>query len=153
MMIRFHRLFALGLATLSLIACGSPAPPPSSRAPDPEAPRDRLGHIVERYWDESASLSPWYSWGAAEFRYAQAPADAISPQALADALAIERRYLDNLHDVSRGGLDAESKLTYDIFRRERELTIESFTYPAELTPVNPYDALPQQFALMASGAE
>ncbi len=147
------RLCGLGLATLSLMACGPPGPSPSPRAPAPEAPRDRLGHTVERYWDESASLRPWYSWGGSEVRYAQAPADVISPQALADALALERRYLKDLQDVSRGGLDADSKLTYDMFRAERQLAIESFTYPAELLPVNPYDATPQQFALMALAAE
>ena len=30
------------------------------------------------------------------------------------------------------GLDAESQLTYDIFKRERDLAVESFTYPSEL---------------------
>jgi uncharacterized protein (DUF885 family) len=151
-MIRFYRWVCLGVAASSLLACGAPAAPPAAPAADSEAPRERLGHIVEKYWDETASLSPWYSWGGAESRYAQAPPDAISPQALADALAIERRYLDRLHDVSRGALDADAKLTYDIFRRERELTIEGFTYPAELLPVNAYDSVPQRFALLAAAA-
>ena len=151
MMIRFYQFLPLGLACC-MLACSAPAPPPASRTANPEAPRDRVGHIVERYWDESASLSPWYSWGDAEARYEQPPVDVISPQALADALAIERRFLDNLHDVSRGALDPDSRLTYDIFRRERELSIESFTYPIELMPVNPFDSVPQRFALMAAAA-
>jgi uncharacterized protein (DUF885 family) len=153
MMIRFSHLVLLGTATLGLIACGKPSLPPSSRAADPAASRELLSHIAERYWDDNAALSPWYSWGGTESRFGEAPADAISPQAMADALDIERRYLADVLEVSRAPLDDESKLTYDIFRRERELAIESFTYPSELMPVNPYDGVPQEFALMASAAE
>ena len=36
-------------------------------------------------------------------------------------------------------LDADRSLTYDIFKRQRELAIEGFTYPSELLPVNPFD--------------
>jgi len=150
-MIRYYPTALFGIAALSLIACG--APPPPSRAAEPAPPRELLNHIVERYWDEEAALNPWYSWGGAEARFGEAPAEAISPQSLADFLAIERRYLNDVLAVSRLSLDSGSKLTYDMFRRERELTIESFTYPTELMPVNPYDGTPQRFALLASAAE
>ena len=153
MMIRFSHLALLGLTTLGLLACGKPAPPSSSRAADPVAPRELLSRIVEQYWDENAAHSPWYAWGGAESRFGEAPAGAISPQSMADALEAERRYLASLLGISRTALDDESKLTYDLFRRERELAIESFTYPSELMPVNPYAGVPQEFALMASAAE
>lgn len=141
------------LAMWSLCGCGAPQPPPAAAPPRTDAPREPLPHLVERYWDENAVARPWYSWGAAEARYGEAPADTLSPQALADSLALERRYLDDLMGVARAPLDADAKLTYDIFRHERELTIEGFTFPAELLPVNAYDSMPQRFALMAAAAE
>jgi uncharacterized protein (DUF885 family) len=153
MMIRFYRPMMFSLAFISLVGCGRPAPAPSARVEQSVAPRESLSHLVEAYWDESATSSPWYSWGGAELRRAEAPADSVSAQSLADSLAVERRYLAAVLLVPRAPLDADARLTYDIFWRERELAIESFTYPAELMPVNAYDSVPQRFALMATAAE
>ncbi|HWJ34956.1 MAG TPA: DUF885 domain-containing protein [Steroidobacteraceae bacterium] len=151
-MIRFFHWVLPGLATLCLCACGGPPPPPP-RAADAGAQGGRLARIVERYWDENAALTPWYSWGGADMERGEPPAENIATQLLADSLALERRYLSEILSVPQAGLDAESKLTYDLFRRQRALAIEGFTYPYELLPVNPYDGMPQRFALMASAAE
>jgi uncharacterized protein (DUF885 family) len=92
-----------------------------------------LSRIVERYWDEHVATGT-----------------PLTPQFMADSLALERRSLDDARAVPRARLDADSQLTYDIFKRQRELDIEGFTYPAELMPINPFDALPQQFAREAA---
>ena len=153
MMSRFYRQAWLSLATLTLLACARSAPPPAARAEDAVAPREQLSRLVEAYWNQTATSSPWYSWGGAESRYGEAPADRLSAQELADALATERRYLAQVLLVPRAPLDPDSRMSYDIFWRERALAIESFTYPAELMPVNAYEGVPQRFALMASAAE
>jgi len=119
---------------LGLVACGpapSPARPPS--AVGSAAPHDSLSRIVDRYWDERASF-----------------ANPLSPQYLADSLAVERRFLAEILALPRERLDTESRLTYDIFRRQRELNIEGYTYPAELLPVNPFSGMPQQLARLAA---
>jgi len=92
-----------------------------------------LSRIVERYWDEHAT-----------------PGDSLSAQYLADALALERRFLAEMLAVPRGSLDAESQLTYDIFKRQREQSIEGLTYPVELLPVDPIDGPWLQFAQAAA---
>jgi uncharacterized protein (DUF885 family) len=153
-MIRFRHFSPAAACVIALIlcACNGPAPAPAGGAP-PAVPRERLSHLVERYWDENAAANPWYSWEGAEWRYAVAAGDAIAPQALADSLAMDRRYLADVHDLSRDSLDPDAQLTYDLFRRERELAIEGLTYPMELMPVNPYDSVPQRFAIAAAAAE
>lgn len=138
---------------LTLTSCGVPASPPAAKGPDPAAPADRLGRVVERYWDENAALFPWYSWGGGAMQFGDAPGENISPQSLADSLDRERRYFAEVSAIPRSALNADAKVTYDIFRRERALAIESFTYPFELLPINPADGMTQQFALMASAAE
>jgi uncharacterized protein (DUF885 family) len=135
----FSPLGWCGLALLALAACGArPAPSaapaaPSAPAPKPAASNEQLGRIVERYWDEHLAKD-----------------NAISPQFLADSLSIERRYLAEVGNLPRDGLDAASRLTYDIFKRQRELIIEGFTFPSELLPINPFGGMPQQFAAQAS---
>jgi uncharacterized protein (DUF885 family) len=123
----------LGLALLGLAACGAPPKPAPPEAAAPAVPRERLNRLVDRYWDERTSRG-----------------DPISAQRLADSLAAERRYMAEVLAVPRAGLDADSGLTYDIFKRQRELDIEGFTYPAELMPVNPFEGPWLQLALSAA---
>jgi uncharacterized protein (DUF885 family) len=123
-----------GFALLALAGCGAAPGPASAPATKPAPPNDQLGRLVERYWDELSATD-----------------DTISPQLLADSLSIERRYLAEVLDVPRDGLDADSRLTYDIFRRQREVTIQGFTFPRELLPINPFEGMPQQFAAQAAG--
>jgi uncharacterized protein (DUF885 family) len=141
-MARFSNIVGVLTAILALAACGAPSvpsappvPPPASPAANATAPRDQLSHLVERYQDEHL-----------ESKYA------IAPQWLADSLSIERRYLHELTGISRDGLDAQSKLTYDIFKRRRELQVEGFTYPAELLPLGSLHRLLQQIEIVAGDA-
>jgi uncharacterized protein (DUF885 family) len=152
-MIRFSRLVVFGVALLTLGACGARPPSQPVQAVDSGAQSEHLGQIVERYWAENAALMPWYSWGSADMEFSDTPAENIAPQSLADSLALERRSLAEVSAVPRPTLDPESKLTYDIFRQERAEAIDGFTYPLELLPINPYDGMPQRFAVMASAAE
>jgi uncharacterized protein (DUF885 family) len=134
-MTRFSRTVSLGLALMALAACGAPPAPTPSPAVNAAVPRERLSRIVDRYWDEHVSGNP------------------LSPQFMADSLALQRRYLAEVLTVPSATLDADSRLTYDIFRRQRELDIEGLTYPAELLPVDPFDSLPLQFARAAADTE
>jgi len=125
-----------GLVLLALAGCGAAPGPAAAPAPEPQQvpPNVRLRLLVERYWDEHLAAD-----------------NAISPQWLADSLNIERRYLAEVLNVPRDGLDAAARLTYDIFRRQREHSIEGFTFPGELLPIDPFGGTPQQFAARAVG--
>jgi uncharacterized protein (DUF885 family) len=121
------------LALLALAGCGKA--PPSAPAPTAAvaAPREMLARIVEQYWDERLPLE-----------------NAIAPQYLADSLDVERRYLAATEAVHPDALDAQARLTYEIFRRQRQLLIEGFAFPAELMPLNPFGGKPLQFAALAA---
>ena len=124
---------ACGIAFFALAGCGAPSPPAPAPAAKAPPPADQLIRIVERYWDERLPTE-----------------DVIAPQSLADSLNIERRYLAELLGVSRAALDAPARLTYDIFRRRREISIEGFTFPEELLPINPFGGMTQQVAAQAA---
>jgi uncharacterized protein (DUF885 family) len=134
-MTRFSHGVLLGLAVFALIGCGRAPQPAQPKATKAAAPPEQLSRIVELYWAERIDTE-----------------DAISPQLLADSLNIERHYLIEVLGVSRDGLDAESQLSYDIFRRQRELAIEGFTFPTELLPINPFRGMPLKLAVAAADA-
>jgi uncharacterized protein (DUF885 family) len=131
-MTRFLHVAALGIVILAASACGAP-PPPASLSPHAGAPRELLKSVFERYWDERIPVE-----------------DVISPQSLADSLDIEKRFLAELNAISRDALDADGRLSYDIFRRQRETAIEGFTYPGELLPVNPFSGMLSRFPAAAA---
>jgi uncharacterized protein (DUF885 family) len=138
-----------GLAASTLLACSQgSAPPPAARVRAVPA-AEQLTRLADKYWDESQRLNPHSR--SALVRFEPAAGYDISPQFLADSLDLERRYRDALLAVPRGELDAESQLTYDIFKRERDVAIEAFTYPSELMPVNPFRSVPLEFARAGAG--
>ena len=132
-MTRFSHAVSLGFALFGLAACGGGRAPATPAAAGSAAPHENLARIAERYWDERA-----------------APGSPLTPQFMADSLAAERRFLAEILAVPRAGLDPDARLTYDIFKRQREVEIQGFTYPAELMPVNPFDGMPWQFARAAA---
>lgn len=101
--------------------CGRGEQASTERVAQPPPAREQLNRVVERYWDAHVALEP-----------------ALSAQALADALGLERRFLAELEELPRERLDEAGKLTYDIFKWQRELRIEGFTYPQELMPIDPF---------------
>ncbi|HEY3850870.1 MAG TPA: DUF885 family protein [Steroidobacteraceae bacterium] len=146
--------FLLGglAAALYLTACGSaPPPPPPQPAASARAPPDQLKLLVDQYWDEDRRLNPRPMPQGAAVRFDSGGGLDISAQFLADSLALERRYLDAVGALPRERLPADAQLTYDLFKRERELAVESFTYPAELLPVNPFRSVPLEFAQTGTG--
>src|SRR5580692_5502329 len=130
---RFSHAVWFGLALFGLAACGGGRAPAASPAAESAAPHENLARIVDRYWDQRAI-----------------PGSPLTPQFMADSLAVERRYLAEVLAVPRAGLDSDAGLTYDIFKRQREVEIQGFTYPDELMPVNPFDGRPWQFARAAA---
>ncbi len=150
-MIRFLHSVPIGFAIMALLGCGS-APPPPIHPPIAPAPHEQLARLVEQYWAEYLRLNPQRLPEGAARRFDGADGYDISAQFLADSLALERGYLGAVLDLPRLRLDADWRLTYDVFRRERELAVESFTYPSELLPVNPFRSMPQLFAQTGAGA-
>jgi len=122
-----------GIAFAGLAACNAPPSPAPAGAVNLAPPHETLNRIVDRYSDECVP-----------------PGNPLSPQFLADSLAIERRFLAETIAVPRTRLDADARLNYDIFRKQREMAIEGLTYPAELLPLSPFDGMPQQMARAAA---
>ena len=107
--------------------------------------------LVEQYWDDYRLLNPRPMPQGAAVRFDSGSGLDISAQFLADSLSLERRYLADVSALPRERLTAAAQLTYDLFKRDRELAVESFTYPAELSPVNPYRSVPLEFARTGTG--
>jgi uncharacterized protein (DUF885 family) len=145
---------ALAALALALTACsgngsssdaGATAPAATAQSAD-----QQLNTLVEEYWDKYLELNPLQATLNGDYRFNNRLENDISPAYIADSRALESEYLKKLGDIKSDQLSAQSRITYDIFRRDRTENIEGFTYQSELLPVSQFFNRMSLFAQLSS---
>jgi uncharacterized protein (DUF885 family) len=143
-------LIALGLVTLGLAGCGGRGDPAAE--PPKGIASESFERLAERYWQAYLEQNPLRASATGEHRFDARLGDPLSLRSLAAALSLERRFLAELGGLTPPSAGSAARESYDLFKRQRELAIEGYTYPDELFPVNPFEGMVQEFALMGAGA-
>jgi uncharacterized protein (DUF885 family) len=117
-----------------------------------EPAEQRLTELVEQYWEEFLVLNPLTATFVGDNRYNDRLANSIGPQYLAASLALDRKYLEQVQGIDPASLSGQARLTYDIFKLDRELAIEGARFPAELLPINQSFSLPSLFAQLGAAS-
>lgn len=112
---------------------------------------ERLGAVVEQYWDELEELNPVLATFNGNNKYNDRFAISISPDHIAKSLALEKKYLAQIGSVDAGRLQGQDRLTHAIFKRVRETSIEGFEFPGHLLPISQFGGTPQFLAQMGAG--
>jgi uncharacterized protein (DUF885 family) len=133
----------LALATFLLTACS--ANPPLS-------PDAQLNALVEEYFDQELELNPMGATAIGDSRFDDRLDDSTSPGFREKILAIERAYLDRARRIDAVHLSPASRLTFDIFVDERELSLRGANFPEHLMPFNQMDGLPSQLVVYGSAS-
>jgi hypothetical protein len=109
-------------------------------------PSSDIGMLISSSIRRSATAS-------GDHRHDDRLENSLSPQYLADSLALERRALAELLDAARAARDtARARLTYELFKRERELAIEGYTcIPRSCFRSIRSRVMAQDFAVMGFG--
>jgi uncharacterized protein (DUF885 family) len=140
------------LLLVALAACArDEAPAGASQAASAQGAEQRLSQLVEEYWQKYLYLNPISATVIGDNRYNDRLEITVSPQYMADSLALEREYQKKLAEVDPAALTGQARLTYDIFKLDRALAIEGFRFPAELIPINQSFSMPSLFAQMGAG--
>ena len=146
---------------LALAACDF-APEPAARAEEQpsalaaplraaNADAARLYRVVETYFDQYLALNPIYATALGDHRFDDRFGDYASMSWMADSLGIEQESLEKLQAVDPRRLAEADLVTYEAFKRQRELNIGGFRYPSELLAINQLDSWPNTFAQLGSG--
>ena len=112
---------------------------------------EQLNAMVDRYFEESLKLDPVGATFIGDNRYNDRYANSISPTYVADALQRERRYLRELERIDPDALTGTDRITYDVFRFDRETAIAGARFPAELMPIDQFNNPVSTFAVLGSG--
>jgi uncharacterized protein (DUF885 family) len=133
------KLAVLALAAAGLAGCGSDGTNAVATSAAPTAAvataDQQLNALVEQYWDKYLELNPLVATLNGDYRFNGRMENDISPAYLADSRALENEYLKKLGEIKVDQLSAQSRLTYDVFARDRSVTMEGFTYQSELLPI------------------
>ena len=124
----------------------------SEQAALAQAAEQRLTELVEAYWEEFLTLNPLNATFIGDNRYNDRLENSIGPQFLADSLALDKKYLEQLGGIDPAALSGQARLTYDIFKLDREQAIEGTRFPGELLPINQSFSLPSLFAQMGAAS-
>lgn len=111
----------------------------------------KLYGVVETYFNDYLALNPIFASGLGDHRFDDRFGDYASASWMADSLGIEQESLEALGHVDRTQLRGEDLVTYDAFKRQRELAIGGYRYPTELLALDQFDNLALDFAELASG--
>jgi uncharacterized protein (DUF885 family) len=151
------RLPALAAVALSLLACGNEAEPPAVAEPVVEeaASIDAtavLHALFDEHFERSLQMNPLQATFIGDNRFNDRLANWGSPEYREKAEAMDREFLERLLEIDRDELEYQDRLSYDIFRLDREESLEGYQYPGHLQPINQFRNVMNFFVQLGSGA-
>jgi uncharacterized protein (DUF885 family) len=153
------RTLALPLAlALALSACG-PSEPPASTATtapvvkaDPAAVAAELTKLYGEFWEASLELNPIQATFVGDPRYNDRLPNFLSAESRKQSHDFDQQWLDKVSAIDPSILDGQARLSYDIFVRDRKLSLEGERFPGWMQPVNQFGNFSQFFAQLGSGS-
>lgn len=144
-------LIAAMLAALVLVAaCGESTEPVASAAPELDA-TETLHALFDEYFERDLELNPLSATFIGDYRYNDRMANSNSPEYRAESEAMDEEFLSRLLAVDREQLDYQDQLSYDIFKINRELSLEGNQFPFHLQPINQFYSTTNFFVQLGSG--
>lgn len=141
------------VATLCLAACGDPSLEEAKQNMDePElSPSGQLSELFVDYFESHLKLNPSSATSIGDDRYDDRWALTMS-QEYRDAVdALNQQSLDRLFEIDREALSYQEQFSYDIFRIQREQSLEGRQFPSHLQPINQFYLMTNSFVQYGSG--
>jgi uncharacterized protein (DUF885 family) len=113
---------------------------------------ERVNALVDRYFEEQLKLQPVGATYLGDKRYNDKYTNSISPKFVADFERRERRYLKDIERIDPSGLKGTDRITYDVFKYDRESALAGVPFPGELLPIDQFNNPVATFAVLGSGS-
>jgi uncharacterized protein (DUF885 family) len=145
------RPLALALA-LTLAAASAPAlAADTPAAASQTAKTARLNALYEQYWEELLKLNPLQATFQGDNRYNDQLPNTLSAQYRQQMHDFNTRWLQSVKAVGSDGLAGQELLSYQIFVRDREKSLEAEQFPTWQQPVNQFYNFAATVAQLGSG--
>lgn len=138
-------------AVLLVAACGGKEDPVAVEEPSVDASA-QLHALFDEHFERNLELNPLSATFIGDDRYNDRLANTNGPEYRAASEAMDIEFLERLLEIDREQLDYQDQLSYDIFRINRELSLEGNLYPFHLQPINQFWSVTNFFVQLGSGA-
>lgn len=140
----FFKSTIIFVLLLIIVSCN-----PADKTPDKE--NAKLNGLFAGYFEDRLKLFPLEATAIGDSRYNNLlPVD--FSESYRDTLKLfYTRYLNAIKAYDRDKLNANDRISYDIFKREMEISLYNFDFPDNYMPFNQFYALPLTMGQLGSG--
>ena len=146
------RIPALMATVLLLAACGGKDEPATTAAAETAAPGEALHALFDEHFQRNLELNPIRATFIGDNRYNDRLGNFYSEEYRAAEEALDREFLQRLLEIDRERLGYQDQLSYDMFRLDREESLEGNQFPGHLQPLNQFYNAMNFFVQLGSGA-
>jgi uncharacterized protein (DUF885 family) len=140
---------ALCLAcTPAAVAFAADAP---AAAQAEETKAQKLDRLYAEYWEQVLEINPITATFIGDPRYNDQLPNFLTAETRAKGEAFDRKWLKTIEAIGPDGLDGQARLSYDIFVRDRKLSLEGNRFPGWMQPIEQFNNLAGFAAQLGSG--
>ena len=139
-------------ASLLCAACGSDSPPAAEKAVPPAADASATLHVLfDEFFERELELNPIRASSIGDYRYNDRYANSVGPEHRTATRELDEEFLARLMRIDRQSLSRQDQLSYDMFKLNRERSLEGDLYPGRLQPINQFYSAFNAFVQLGSG--
>jgi len=110
-----------------------------------------LTALFDEHFERGLEMNPLRATFIGDYRYNDRLANANGPQYRAATTAMNQEFLQRLLEIDREQLDYQEQISYDLFKLNREQSLEGDQFPSHLVPISQRSSLTISFVQLGSG--
>jgi uncharacterized protein (DUF885 family) len=133
---------------LFVAACGNEQAEPPADVADPTT---SLHVLFDEFFERGLELNPTRASSIGDYRFNDQYANSIGPEYREASHQLNEVFLARLLNIDRKQLSRQDKLSYDMFRLNREQSLEGERFPGHLQPINQRSSALNSFVQLGRG--
>ena len=146
---------AVLVGAMLVASCGDQQPPVAAQLSTEDASQDVsqvLATVFDDYFERELELNPISATSIGDYRYNDRLANSIGPEYIEASRMLDEEFLARLNEIDRNELSGQDVLSYDMFKLDREISLEGYAYPDHLQPLNQFYSMTSSFVRLGSGS-
>lgn len=143
---------AVLVGALLVASCSGSEQPPAQEPSSAEDTSAALAALFEEYFERSLELNPVSATSIGDYRYNDRLANSIGADHIAATSALGNEFLTRLSEIDRDQLSGQDLLSYDMFKLDREMSLQGDAFPRHLQPLNQFYSMTSSFVRLGSGS-
>ena len=111
-----------------------------------------LHEVFEDYFERNLVLNPMRATSIGDDRYNDRFANSLGPEYIEASRVLDEESLARLLEIDPAQLGRQDQLSYDMFRLNRERSLEGHRFPGHLQPINQFSSTLNSFVVLGSGS-